>query len=344
MTTVEEAVETGASNPNDGGSQHSPGDHTVSQNESSGVEPALTKEQSDRQALKAAIKQGIEAANQVATQAEEPEAPETAPVEEGEGGEEGEETSEEEASEGSEGEEAEYLHLDDFGDDLVPFKADGEERLVPLSELVQLAQKGINYESKSSALGEERKDLEALADLGRSFRRDPERFIREYQQAVGRTVSEREPESYGYDDYYGSSEQEPADRDYAKLAKEVESLKREKRLEAFWQRTDAAIDTLETEVGEKIDRKALKDFMAERRIPDPADAYAILNFKQAKETATKLTKQGEKTARRKARTATRVHRRGNTPAQTGSAKPGELSIRDAAKEALRQYREEVEGR
>ena len=236
------------------------------------------------------------------------------------------------------------LDLAEFGNDVVNIKADGQQTTVSLSDLVTLAQKGANYERKSTELGTLRAQLEKDAELGEAIRNDPDRFVKLRLEQLGlpypsATQSAPDADDYYDEPVYGEAPQNQVDPMVAELKQRLAAL--EPEINEIRQRRRAneaetflanAFDRIESQHGE-FDRVGVRELMIQKSISDPDVAHAAFLFGQGQRSAAPPVVEQE--VRRRARNASRPHRVGAKVPDRGPSKPpGDLDRLDAIKVAM----------
>lgn len=83
-----------------------------------------------------------------------------------------------------------YFDIDQYGDQLVKIKVDGEEREVPLRELPNGFMRNEAFTQKSQALAAERSRLQAAETLAAAYERNPYETVRFLAQEQGITLAE----------------------------------------------------------------------------------------------------------------------------------------------------------
>lgn len=92
--------------------------------------------------------------------------------------------------EGSEASETSYFDLDQYGDQLVKIKVDGEEQDVPLKELQSGYMRQAAFTQKTQQLAAERARLQSAETLASAYERNPAETIRFLAQQNGLTLAE----------------------------------------------------------------------------------------------------------------------------------------------------------
>jgi hypothetical protein len=210
----------------------------------------------------------------------------------------------------------ERLDVDSYGDHLVPVKIDGEEQLVPLSELREGHMRHKDYTQKTQQLADERKRLQQYEALEAALEEDPQRTLRALANAYGFPLEGGQQTQESLEE-----ELDPQDQELRAVKAELQELRSHMARSSLEQELDA----LDSQYGE-VDRQEVLKYARQRGV-SPTDAYKALRFD---EILAKTTEQECALQEQKRSISQATHRGGST--NRGSLRPQQnkkMSLRDS---------------
>lgn len=229
-------------------------------------------------------------------------------------------------------EELPFIDIDQFKDQYVKIKVDGEELTVPLSEAVAGYQRQADYTRKTQTLAQQKSELQWAAAIKGALENDPQGTIELLASNFG--VRLNAPQQVQQDDPFDSmwSDEPVADPKYA----EIESRLRIFEEQQAQQRLEQTIGFLSQKYGEDFDPKEVVAAALASGSTDLEATFKQIKFdkvmedaKAAKAKAEKITRQRE--AKRSAAVVSGGSGSGSGGVESGSV----MSIADAWREAKR---------
>lgn len=225
--------------------------------------------------------------------------------------------------------EAPAINMDEYGDQLVPVKIDGEIEYVPLKEAALGYQRQADYSRKTQAHAAQVTQHEREIQIGKAYLEDPEGTLRALAGFQGVQLADSQTAAAPQDEVYRT----PEELALAEANQKIAEL--EQRFEATAAQTQLERDmtALEVELGEKVDRDALYQHMAAIGTARPDVAWAHLNKDAALSGRSASANAAAKAAVIEAkREAQVVHRPSTNAAQSNSKTSSEVpkSLREAA--------------
>lgn len=174
-----------------------------------------------------------------------------------------------------------YLDLDQYGNQMVSIKVNGEELTVPLAEAVSGYQRQQDYTRKTQELAEQRKRLATAEAVWDAIHRDPQAMIEALSQEFGVSIGTTTVSSDGYDDLDETPDVAP--RAVTELERRLQQLELDRQAELL----DRQVNSLKSKYGEFNENDLY--------------TYAVQNKIQSIEAAYKAWKYDDLVAERKAR-------------------------------------------
>jgi hypothetical protein len=225
-----------------------------------------------------------------------------------------------------------FLDIDQFRDQYVKIKVDGEELTVPLSEAVAGYQRQADYTRKTQTLAQQKNELQWAAAIKGALENDPRGTIELLASNFG--VQLNAPQQAQQDDPFASMwDDEPvADPKYA----EIESRLRAFEEQQAQQRLEQTISLLSQKYGEDFDPREVVAAALASGSTDLEATFKQIKFdkvmeeaKAAKAKVAKVAQQRE--AKRNAAVVSGGSASGSSGGEVGSV----TSIADAWREAKR---------
>lgn len=171
------------------------------------------------------------------------------------------------------------LNLADVGEEVIRFKANGEERVMPVKDIVTEASKALNWGPRMQQVNQLQQQAEgALAFIERA-RNDPHSAIAAIKESAGIVDdgTNQDLEDYGDGLPSGSGTPKP-DESTRQLEAKIESLTNEISRMKGNRTLDRAIVDLKAKFGDDVNEDEVISFASARGITDLEAAYKAMRF------------------------------------------------------------------
>lgn len=223
------------------------------------------------------------------------------------------------------------LDLDQYGNYKVPIKVDGEEDVVPVSDLRDGYMRQSAFTKKTQELAQERERLRDAEQLLKSWNENPHGTLTALQASLGLQGIQAEPEPQLPED--------PTERQLYQIQAQTEELAQWRANLEAKQHLDTTLASLSDKYGEDFDAQSVINQAAEQQRFDVRE-LELIHFEQigrkAFEEAQRQASEADAAddaSREAAKEAASVVESGGTAASAGHAVPQAMTLRQALEQA-----------